>query len=195
MVTTSARTSKNTAVTKTTKSSAKNAPKSVAKPKSAGKTASNKSNKTVVKEDAISLLIADHDKVKKMFKKYDKLEDLGQKKSLAEEICTELTVHTKVEEEIFYPASRPKIKDDDMMDEAIIEHATAKDLIAQIQSMNPNDPMYDAKVTVLGEYIDHHVKEEQEEMFPKVRKAKLDLIELGQRIKMRKQELLRSLAH
>jgi len=160
--------------------------------KTAGKTAAKA-------EDAISLLTADHDKVKKQFKQYDKLTNENEKQALAREICMELTVHTKLEEEIFYPAVRPEIKDDDLMNEAVVEHATAKDLIAQIERMAPADPMYDAKVTVLGEYINHHVKEEQEEMFPKVKKnAKknnLDLAELGQRMKMRKQELMRSMVH
>jgi hemerythrin HHE cation binding domain-containing protein len=150
-------------------------------------------------EDAISLLTSDHDKVKKQFKQYDKLTDENEKQALAREICMELTVHTKLEEEIFYPAVRPEIKDDDLMNEAVVEHATAKDLIAQIESMAPSDPMYDAKVTVLGEYIDHHVKEEQDEMFPKVKKhakkTNLDLAELGQRMKIRKQELMRSIVH
>lgn len=156
---------------------------------------SAKSNSKTHAEDAIAILTADHAKVKKLFKKYDKLTDEKEKQAVAKEICTELTVHAKVEEEIFYPAVRQKIKDEDMMNEAVVEHATAKDLIAQIERMAPSDPMYDAKVIVLGEYIDHHVKEEQDEMFPKARKAKLDMVELGQRIKMRKQELMRSIVH
>lgn len=133
--------------------------------------------------------------MKKLFKKYEKLEDTQEKKMMAEEICMELTVHTEVEEEIFYPAVRMKIKDEDLMNEAEVEHASAKDLIAQIQGMDAEDPMYDAKVIVLGEYINHHVEEEEKEMFPKVKKAKMDLEELGERMKMRKQELMLPLAH
>jgi len=83
-------------------------------------------------------------------------------------------VHATVEEELFYPAARDVLeKDEDLVDEATVEHASAKDLIAQIQSMEPSDELYDAKVTVLGEYIDHHVKEEEDEMFPRFAKPSL----------------------
>jgi hemerythrin superfamily protein len=93
-----------------------------------------------------------------------------------------LTVHAEAEEEIFYPAAREAIEEQDLLDEAEVEHASAKDLIAQIEAMDSSDPLYDAKVTVLGEYIDHHVEEEEKEMFPKVKKAKLDLEALGEEI-------------
>lgn len=142
--------------------------------------------------DAISLLTEDHKKVKKMFKDFETLmksEDKEEEKGdLVETICKELTVHMQIEEEIFYPAARAAI-DDDLMDEADVEHAGAKDLIAQLQEMDPGDDHYDAKVTVLGENIDHHVKEEEEEMFPKAKKAKLDLADLGAQMLQRKQEL------
>jgi hemerythrin superfamily protein len=102
-----------------------------------------------------------------------------------------LVVHTTLEEEIFYPAAREALGDeDDLIDEAAVEHASAKDLIAQIQSSDPNDDLYDAKVKVLGEYIDHHVKEEESEMFPKVRKTELDLKSLGESLMQRKEELM-----
>ena len=132
---------------------------------------------TTKKKDACDLLDADHKTVKKMFMEYEELTKAGgntkeKKRVLAEKICNELTVHAQIEEEIFYPAIRKAIKDDLMMNEAEVEHASAKDLIAQIQDMNPGDPMFDAKVTVLGEYIDHHVKEERTEMFPKARATK-----------------------
>ena len=87
------------------------------------------------------------------------------------EICVTLTVHATIEEELFYPAAREAEVETDLLDEAEVEHASAKDLIAQIEGMGPDDELYDAKVTVLGEYIDHHVKEEEGEMFPKCRKA------------------------
>lgn len=145
-------------------------------------------------KDAIALLTDDHKKVKKLFKDFAKLKDgdgsANEKSALVKEICTELSVHAKAEEEIFYPAVRKAIDDGDLMDEADIEHAGAKSLIAQLEAMKPGDDHYDAKVTVLGELIDHHVKEEQDEMFPKARKAKVDTVQLGERIAARKQQLL-----
>lgn len=144
------------------------------------------------KHDAINQLVADHAQVKKLFKQFDKLaakDDIVGKAAIANEICVELTVHALAEEEVFYRAARPAIHDDDLLNEANIEHDSAKDLIAQIQAMNPKDPMYDARVTVLGEYIEHHVEEEETEMFPKVRKTKLDLAELDLKLTARKEAL------
>ena len=145
------------------------------------------------KQDAITLLTEDHNQVKKMFKDYEKLckkDDAEGKETLAGQICQALTVHSQLEEEIFYPVVREAIDEDKMMNEAIIEHTTAKDLIAQIQSMRVSDPMYDAAVTVLGEYINHHVQEEQNEIFPKARKAKIDLEKLGIEMAERKKVLM-----
>lgn len=142
--------------------------------------------------DAITLLMDDHKKVKKLFKDYEKLskkDDIEGKVEIATQICEELTVHAMVEEEIFYPAAREAIQDEDLLNEAEVEHATAKDLIAQIQEMSGDDPMYDAKVKVLSEYINHHVEEEEGEMFPKARKAKMDLEGLAVEIMERKEEL------
>jgi hemerythrin-like domain-containing protein len=99
-------------------------------------------------------------------------------------------VHATIEEEIFYPAAREGIKDEDLVDEATVEHASAKDLIAQIQQSEPDEELYDAKVKVLGEYIDHHVKEEEGELFPQARRAKLDLDALGEQLLERKSELM-----
>jgi len=129
--------------------------------------------------------------VKSMFEQYEELGEraFASKQKLALQICTELTKHATAEEEIFYSAVRAATKDDDMLDEAIVEHASAKDLIAQIISMEPTEDLYDAKVKVLGELIDHHVKEEEGEMFPKARKAKLDLMALGEAIAARKQQI------
>jgi hemerythrin-like domain-containing protein len=146
--------------------------------------------------DAIALLKDDHAKVSAMFKQYDKLGDKAHAKKLelARKICKELKVHTQIEEEIFYPATREALpKEDDLLDEAQVEHDGAKSLIRQLDKMKPGDDLFDAKVTVLGEYIKHHVKEEHEDMFPKVRKTKLDLKELGMRMAFRKQELSRQL--
>lgn len=144
-------------------------------------------------KDAITILTEDHKKVKKMFVDFAKLmksEDKElEKGTLVQQICVELMVHTQIEEEIFYPAVRAAIDDHDLMDEADVEHAGAKDLIAQLVGMEPGDDHFDAKVTVLGENIDHHVKEEQDEMFPKAKKAKLNLTALGAKMLKRKKEL------
>ena len=150
---------------------------------------------TAKQKDACDLLDADHKAVKKMFNEFEELiESRGntreKKRQLAEKICLELTVHAQIEEEIFYPAIRKAIKDELMMNEAEVEHMSAKDLIAQIQEMDAADPMFDAKVTVLGEYIDHHVKEERNEMFPKARATKVDLVKLRQQLEARKEELM-----
>jgi len=142
--------------------------------------------------DAIAILKADHDKVTKLFEDFERLhEDEADEEAeqVAIQICNELTVHATVEEEIFYPEVREAIDDEDLLDEAEVEHATAKDLIAQILEMTTADGKYAAKVIVLGEYIAHHVKEEQEEMFPKARKTDLDMKELGARILERKKAL------
>ena len=140
--------------------------------------------------DAISLLVKDHKDVKAMFELFEGLTDRSKvsKKKIADQICHALTVHAQVEEEIFYPAVRNAIKDEDMMDEALVEHASAKELIAQILDMDPGDDLYDAKVKVLSEQIEHHVREEEDEMFPKVRKTNLDLLALGEEMAARKEQ-------
>jgi hemerythrin superfamily protein len=141
--------------------------------------------------DAITLLTQDHKQVKKMFQEYASLGDRAYvaKQKLAMRICAELTVHTTIEEEIFYPAARAAIDDDDIMDEADVEHAGAKELITQIRCMTSTESHFDAKVKVLGEEIDHHVKEEQTEMFPKVKKSGLDTKAIGARLSARKDAL------
>ena len=142
--------------------------------------------------DAISMLTSDHREVKEMLKQYEELGDRAKskKKILADEICTALTLHAMVEEEIFYPALRAASKEaGDLLDEAEVEHASAKELIAQIQEMDPDDALYDAKVKVLGEQIEHHVKEEEKEMFPVAKKAGLDLAALADEMLSRKEEI------
>jgi hypothetical protein len=153
---------------------------------------------TARQKDACDLLDADHKAVKKMFKEFEELTEARgktqeKKRLLAEKICRELTVHAQIEEEIFYPPIRKAIKDELMMNEAEVEHTTAKDLIAQIQGMDPGDPLYDAKVLVLGEYVDHHVKEERTEMFPKARASKVDLVKMRETLQARKEELMAEL--
>lgn len=158
------------------------------------KHASPRNEKRAGKTDAITLLSADHQEVKKLFKSYDALvsEDAGddEKAALAEQICSMLVVHTTLEEEIFYPAARGSMDEQDLLDEAEVEHASAKDLIVQLQSMEPSEDLYDAKVKVLGEYIAHHVKEEEEELFPKAKRSDLNLQALGDELVARKQALI-----
>lgn len=144
------------------------------------------------KTDAIALLKADHRKVEGLFESFEKATDKARKKSLADQICMELTVHTKIEEGIFYPACRGKIGDEDLLDEAYVEHDGAKVLITEIQAARPEDSFYDAKVTVLSEMIEHHVKEEEkraEGLFAKARDAGLDMDELGRRMVAEKTRL------
>lgn len=142
--------------------------------------------------DAIALLKADHRKVEDLFEKFEKASADGRKQKLAEEICMELKIHTMLEEEIFYPALRGKIEDD-MLDEAFVEHDGAKVLINEIEAGGPNDDFYDAKVKVLSEEIEHHVKEEEQQskgMFAHARKTDVDLVDLRDQMLARKKELL-----
>ena len=142
--------------------------------------------------DAIALLKADHKAVEALFEAFEKAEAASRKQKLAHEICTELKVHTMIEEEIFYPAFRGKIEED-TLDEAYVEHDGAKVLINDIEAGNPEDDFYDAKVHVLSEEIKHHVKEEEmpsEGMFAQCRKTDVDLVALGEKMWARKQELL-----
>lgn len=141
-------------------------------------------------KDAIALLKADHEAVSELFAEYDKTRSAPRKKALVAEICTALDVHARIEEEIFYPAVQAALKDKVLVPEATVEHAGVKELLAQLEGVEPDGEMYDAKVKVLSEYVKHHVKEEQTEMFPKVKAASLDLIELGERMAERKQDLL-----
>jgi hemerythrin-like domain-containing protein len=158
-------------------------------PKPKEKPMPRKSSKT----DALSLLKADHDKVRKMFKEFEKLEadDSEEKAELVKQACAELKVHTQVENEIVYPAIRQAIEDDGMMDEALVEHEAAEELISQLEQLQPGDELFDAKFTVLGEYVNHHIAEEQKEMFPKAKKADIDLVSLGEQVAERKKELMK----
>jgi len=141
-------------------------------------------------DNALAVLRADHERVTELFARFERLKSNGpQKAQLVERICDELELHARIEEELFYPSIRPAIGDDDLMDEAQVEHDSAKALIEQLRGMKPGDTLYDAKVTVLGEYVRHHVQEEQEEMFPKVEKIDLDLVALCRALKTRKRQL------
>ena len=139
--------------------------------------------------DAIALLEADHREVAGLFDAFENARGDGRKRELAQAICAALKVHARLEEELFYPAAAAAIEDTDLLDEAQVEHASAKDLIAQIEAGAPGEPLFDAKVMVLGEYVHHHVAEEEGEIFPDCRAAGLDLVALGERMALRKQEL------
>jgi hemerythrin superfamily protein len=159
-------------------------------------TSTKKSAGGASEQDAIAMLTADHKKVKKLFSDFDKLKDQGgakEKSALVKQICNELKIHTELEEEIFYPAVRKAIDDSDLMDEALVEHAGAKDLVAQLEEASPDDDLYDAKVTVLGEQINHHVKEEEGDMFPKAKKSRVDTEALGATMLKRKMALMEKL--
>ena len=139
---------------------------------------------------AIALLKADHEAVSQLFAEYEKTRSVPNKKALVAEICTALSVHAQIEEEIFYPAMKTALKDKLLVPEATVEHASVKDLIAQLEGVEPDGEMYDAKVKVLSEYVKHHVKAEQNEMFTKAKASSLDLVELGARMAARKDDLL-----
>ncbi|GAB7126184.1 hemerythrin domain-containing protein [Silvimonas sp. JCM 19000] len=143
---------------------------------------------------ATNLLIADHRKVKALFRQFEKIkdsDDLAEKERIVREACMELTMHTQIEEEIFYPASRQILGDDDEIDESLVEHASCKELIAQLEAMHAGDDMYDARFTVLSEMIEHHVEEEEGEWFPEVRaKGREQMPELAQQMAARKEELM-----
>jgi hemerythrin superfamily protein len=140
--------------------------------------------------DAIALLRADHKLVSSLYAEYEKTRSPARKKALVARICLELSVHAQIEEEIFYPAVKAALKDKEMVPEATVEHATLKELIAQVKDKEPDGEMFDAKIKVMSEYTKHHVKEEQNEMFPKAKNSRLDMHELGARLAARKQALM-----
>ena len=166
--------------------------KSRAKPKTGARSTRKESSAAKRPADAIALLKADHKEVKGWFDQFDKTENDAKKQELADKICKALTVHAQIEEEIFYPAAYDALDEegDDMLDEAEVEHASAKALIAQIEASSVGEPLFDAKVTVLGEYIAHHVEEEEKELFPECRSSPMDLKELGRKLAERKAELM-----
>jgi len=141
-------------------------------------------------QDAIALLRADHKKVSELYAQYEGTRSPARKKALVATICMELSVHARVEEEIFYPAVKAALKDKEMIPEAQVEHASLKELIAQVKDREPDGEMFDAKIKVMSEYTKHHVKEEQNEIFPAAKKTRLDMLDLGARIAARKEELM-----
>lgn len=140
------------------------------------------------KANVLQLLKQDHDYVKKAFRQFEKMDHakLPAVQALADTVCEALEIHTRIEEEIFYPPARKALKDDDLMNEAKIEHESAKALIKRVRSMKAGDPEFVAAFTVLGEYVAHHVQEEESEMFPKVRRRGLNLDALGKKLMARK---------
>ena len=144
------------------------------------------------RKDALQLLKGDHAEVRALFDQFEKLgeeSDVLEKESLVRDVCAKLTVHATLEEEIFYPAVREVPDVDALLNEAEVEHGSVKDLIAKLESMDVPDAMFDANFTVLAEYIKHHVKEEEDELFSKVAKSDLDLDALGEEMQARKDEL------
>ena len=167
------------------------ASKSSSRKSASSKSTSKKTSTSSRQKDAIQLLKADHREVEKLFGQFTKARSGERKMQLSRKICMELMVHTQVEEELVYPISRDFLKDDDIVNEAIVEHQAAKDLIEQIQAMDdPSDEMFDAKMQVLQEQIEHHVKEEETEYFPKLKKTDMDLKGIGEQIETRKRELM-----
>jgi hypothetical protein len=140
---------------------------------------------TTVSQDAIALLKADHREAEELFAQYGKMKDAGSTKekfSIAKKVCGALLIHMEIEEKIFYPRVRKEVADDDLMNEAVVEHAGAKDLIKELGAMKPEDPMFDAKIQVLSEQIEHHVKEEEREMFPEAKGTDIDFESLGEEL-------------
>ncbi len=173
----------------TAKTSAKKSAKTATKApaKKSTRAAAKKSAKPI---DAIAMLRADHKVVSGLFEDFKKARSAAKKRNLVAQICRELKVHTQIEDEIFYPAFQAALRDHALVPEAKVEHQSVKDLIAQVDGVEPGGDDYDAKVTVMGEFVKHHVKEEQNEMFPKAKSSKLDLQALGARMMERKHELL-----
>jgi hemerythrin superfamily protein len=145
-------------------------------------------------KDAIALLKADHVAVGQLFAEFETTRSIPKKKALVAEICTALSVHAQIEEEIFYPAVKAALKDKLLVPEATVEHTSFKDLMAQLEGVEPDGEMYDARVKVLSEYVKHHVKEEQAEMFVQAKGTSLDMLALGARMAARKDELLAATA-
>ena len=144
--------------------------------------------------DAIALLKADHQEVADMLERFEKARS-NTKEKLAQQICDALTVHAQIEEEIFYPAAREALGEEgeDLLNEAKVEHESLKELIAKIEEVDSDDELFEANVKVLGEYVKHHVKEEQNEIFPKCRKSDMDLKALGEQLAERKKQLMREM--
>jgi hemerythrin superfamily protein len=171
----------------TKKSSSAKTKTSSARSKSTSKAAGSRT-------DAIALLEKQHREVEQMFAQFEKASDDKRKLALVQKIAVALKGHTQIEEEIFYPEARRAINDEDLLNEAVVEHQAAKQLLAEIETMSPGDELYDAKVKVLSEEIEHHVEEEEKELFPKCRKSDMDLSALGKQMRERFKTLTEELS-
>jgi hypothetical protein len=160
--------------------------------KSSRSQASNRKKETQAPSlSAVELLEQDHLQVEEWFDEYDQLKGNDkQKGELAQRICLALEVHARIEEEIFYPQAREATKDNDLLDDSLVEHATVKSLISEIEEMDVGDDLYDAKIRVLGEMVKHHIQEEEQELFPELELAKIDLEALGKELTERKEALV-----
>jgi len=167
--------------------------KSTAKKSTKTKSAST-ARKSPRTQDAIAFLEKQHREVEGWFAQFEKAGSEARKLELFNKINLALKAHTQVEEELFYPEARRAINDEDLLDEAVVEHQAAKQLMGEIEAMKPGEDLYDAKVKVLGEEIEHHVEEEEKELFPKCRKSDMDLVALGQQMKARFDELTSELS-
>lgn len=158
--------------------------------KSAGPRNRKAPRQTAREMDALALLKADHRAVEDLFAEFESARKPERKEAIAQKICAELTLHAELEESVFYPAVREELtEDEDLLNEAEVEHASLKWLIEQLETEDSGSELYDAKVKVLKEYVQHHVKEEEKQMFPKIRKSALDTRELGQVLQTQKKKL------
>ena len=146
---------------------------------------------STLRKDAIDLLKQDHREVESLFREFESSDDDARRVELAETICAELTVHAEIEEKIFYPAAREALPENkqDLVAEATVEHTSLKKLIADIDGSSPRDELFEANVKVLSEYVKHHVREEETELMPAVRRTNIDLEALGERLTQRKEAL------
>lgn len=151
------------------------------------------SNRGSTPMNALDFLERDHREVEKLFDQFDELDDDKKKEQVARKLCMMLTIHAQIEKEIFYPAVREATKDDDLIDEALVEHESAKHLIEQIEEMEVGDEMFDARIQVLEEQMKRHIMEEEEELFPEVSDTKMNLDEIGERMARRKPELMKEI--
>lgn len=189
-----AKTAKRRSVSVSRKSEARSASRPSAALARMAKKAGDLAVEQIVPGDATELLEQDHREVEALFEQFEHLKGNSEKSKVAAKICLALTVHAQVEEELIYPLARKELKETDLVDEAEVEHAAAKQLIAEIERMSPRDKLFDAKVKVLGEYVKHHVHEEENDLFPKMREEELDFYKLGKKLGARKTALLITLA-